>query len=81
MLRIVHECAGRLVIDLAAVGHADIDLTVPVGTGRRASLLAGLLQLAAPVAEVASALSTARLDRQLHSYAKVEAAMTGAAAV
>jgi hypothetical protein len=81
MLRIVHECVGRLVIDLSEVGHADLNLTVPVDTGRRAGLLARLLRLATPVAEVASTLGTTRLDRQLHLYATVEAAITGAAGV
>lgn len=82
LLRVVHECAGRLVIDLSAVSHADASgLTVLVGTGRRARLLGGLLRLAAPAAEVASTLSTTGLDRQLHIYATVEAAITGAEAV
>jgi hypothetical protein len=80
VLRIGHECVGRLRIDLPEIGHADLNLTVPVGTGRRASPLAGLLRLAAPVAE-ASTLSATRLDRQLHVYATAEAAITGAAAV
>jgi anti-sigma B factor antagonist len=81
-LRIVHERSGRLVIDLPAVSYADVSaVTVLVGTGRRAQLLSGSLRLAAPVAEVASTLTTTGLDRQLHVYATVEAAITGAAAV
>ena len=53
----------------------------PVGTGRRAQLLGGLLRLAAPVAEVASTLTTTGLDQQVHVYATVEAAINGTAAV
>jgi anti-anti-sigma factor len=82
LLPIVHECAGRLVIDLSAVSYADVSgLTVLVGAGRRAQLLGGLVRLAAPVAEVAGTLTTTGLDRQLHVYATVEAAITGAGAV
>jgi anti-anti-sigma factor len=81
LLRVAHECVGRLVIDLSAVSHADASgLTVLVGTGRRASLLGGLLRLAAPAAEVASVLSTTGLDRQFHVYPTVEAALSGVAA-
>ena len=81
LLRIVHECAGCLVIDLSAVSHADISgLTVLVGTGRRARMLGGLLRLAAPVAEVAGTLTATGLDRQLHLYATVEAAINDGAA-
>jgi anti-sigma B factor antagonist len=78
LLRLVHESAGRLVIDLSSVTGADASgLSVLVGTGRRASLLGGLLRLAAPVAEVASALRTTGLDRQLRVYPSVEAAISG----
>lgn len=81
LLRLVHESAGRMIIDLSAVTCADVNgLTVLVGTGRRASLLGGLLRLAAPVAEVAKALSITGLDRQLRVYPSVEAAISGAAA-
>ncbi len=80
LLRIVHQSLGLLVIDLSAVSHADVNgLTVLVGTGRRASLLGGLLRLAAPVAGVATALRATGLDRQLHVYPTVEAAISGVA--
>jgi anti-sigma B factor antagonist len=80
LLRIVHESAGRLVIDLSAVTRADISgITVLVGTGRRADLMGGFLRLAAPSANVASILSVTGLDRQLHVYPTVEAAISGAA--
>jgi anti-sigma B factor antagonist len=80
LLRLVHESAGRLIIDLSAVPHADVNgLTVLVGAGRRASLLGGLLRLAAPVAEVASALRMTGLDRQLRVYLSVEMAISGIA--
>ena len=78
LLRLVHQCVGRLVIDLSAVSHADAHgLTVLVGTDRRASLLGGLLRLAAPVAAVASALTSTGLDRRLSIYTTVEAAISG----
>lgn len=78
LLCLVHESAGRLIIDLSAVTHADVNgLTVLVGTGRRAILLGGLLRLAAPAPEVVSALNMSGLDRQLHVYHSVEAAISG----
>jgi anti-anti-sigma factor len=80
LLRIVHESVGLLVIDLSAVTRADVNgLTVLVGAGRRASLLGGLLRLAAPAAGVAAALRTTGLDRQLHVYHSVEAAISNVA--
>jgi anti-sigma B factor antagonist len=80
LLRVVHQCAGRLVIDLAAVSHADISgLTVLVGTGRRARLLGGFLRLAAPVPDVAGILTATGLSLQLDIYATVEAAINGPA--
>ncbi len=80
LLRIVHESVGLLVIDLSAVTHADVNgLTVLVGTGRRASLLGGLMRLAAPAAGVAAALRTTGLDRQLNVYHSVEAAISSVA--
>lgn len=78
LLGLAHESAGRLIIDLSAVTHADVNgLTVLVGTGRRAILLGGLLRLAAPAPGVVSALNTSGLDRQLHVYRSVEAAISG----
>jgi anti-sigma B factor antagonist len=78
LLGLVQESAGRLIIDLSAVTHADVNgLTVLVGTGRRANLLGGALRLAAPAPEVVRALSTAGLERQLHVYLSVEAAISG----
>lgn len=80
LLRLVHESAGRLIIDLSAVTYADVNgLAVLVGTGRRASLLGGLLRLAAPAAEASGMLSTTGLDRQLRVYHSVEAAISGIA--
>jgi len=80
LLRLVHESAGRLIIDLSAVTHADISgLAVLVGTARRASLLGGLLRLAAPTAAASGMLRTTGLGRQLHVYHSVEAAISGIA--
>jgi anti-anti-sigma factor len=79
LLGLVHECAGRLVVDLSAVTDADASgLTVLVGIGRRASLLGGLLRLAAPAAEVSELLSVTGLGRQFRVYPSVEAAISGA---
>jgi anti-sigma B factor antagonist len=76
LLRLVNECSGRLVVDLSAVTGADPGgLTVLVGTGRRASLLGGLLRLAAPAAEVSELLAATGLDRQFRVYPSVEAAI------
>lgn len=80
LLRLVHESVGHLIIDLSAVAYADVNcLAVLVGTGQRARLLGGLLRLTAPVAEAASTLRMTGLDRQLHVYQSVEAAITGIA--
>lgn len=80
LLRLVNESAGRLIIDLSAVTHADITgLAVLVGTGRRATLLGGMLRLAAPVAAVSGMLSAVGLGRQMHIYHSVEAAISGIA--
>jgi anti-sigma B factor antagonist len=80
LLYLVHDCAGRLVIDLSAVSHADASgLTVLVGTGRRARLLGGSLRLAAPGPAVAGTLTATGLERQFDIYATVEAATGGAA--
>ncbi len=77
LLRIVHQCDGRLVLDLAAVGYADVSgLTAVVGTGRRARLLGGWLRVAAPAPMVANVLAATGLDRQLDIYDSVEAAVT-----
>jgi anti-anti-sigma factor len=81
LLRIVHESLGLLVIDLSAVTGADANgLTVLVGTGRRVSLLGGVLRLAGPRPDVASALRATGLDRQLHVYHSVEAAISSVVA-
>lgn len=78
LLCLAHESAGRLIIDMSAVTHADVNgLTVLVGTGRRATLLGGLLRLAAPAPGVVSALNSSGLGRQLHVYGSVEAAISG----
>ncbi len=76
LLRIVHQCDGRLVLDLSAVSYADVSgLTAVVGTGRRARLLGGWLRLASPAPVVADVLAATGLDRQLDVYASVEAAV------
>ncbi len=78
LLRMVHTGGGRLIIDLSAVTHADINgLTVLVGIGRRASLLGGRLGLAAPAAEISGLLRATGLDRQLRLFPSVEAAISG----
>ena len=80
LLRLVNESAGRLIIDLSEVTLTDITgLAVLVGTGRRATLLGGMLRLAAPAAAVSRMLSSAGLARQLHIYHSVEAAISGIA--
>ena len=82
LLCLVHESAGRLIIDLSAVTHADVNgLAILVGTGRRATLLGGLLRLAAPAPQVAAALNASGLDRQLRVYRSVEAAISGTRSV
>jgi anti-sigma B factor antagonist len=82
LLGVVHECAGRLIIDLAAVSLADVNgLTVLVGTGRRASLLGGSLRLAGPTADVAATLSVTGLDRQFRVFPTVEAAISSEGAM
>jgi anti-anti-sigma factor len=77
LLRLVHQCAGRLVLDLSAVRYADVGgLTVVVGTGRRTRLLGGWLRVASPAPVVADVLAATGLDRQLDIYASVEAAVS-----
>jgi anti-sigma B factor antagonist len=77
LLRVVHQCAGRLVLDLSAVSYADISgLTVLVGTGRRARLLGGLLHLAAPASMVSDLLAATGLDRQFDVHATAAAAVS-----
>lgn len=77
LLRLVGECSGRLVVDLSAVTGADPGgLTVLVGTGRRASLLGGLLRLAAPAPAVSELLVATGLDRQFRVYPSVDAAIS-----
>ena len=78
LLRLVHASEGRLIVDLSAVTSADVNgLTVLVGTGRRASLLGGLLGLAGPSAPVVSLLAATGLDRQLSVFPSMEAAVAG----
>jgi anti-sigma B factor antagonist len=77
LLRIVHQCGGCLVLDLSAVSYADVSgLTVVVGTGRRTRLLGGWLRVVSPPPGVADVLAASGLDRQLDSYASVEAAVS-----
>ena len=78
LLLLVHQCAGRLVLDLSAVSYADAGgLTVLVGTARRARLLGGSLRLAALKPVVADALAATGLDRHLNIHAGVAAAISG----
>ena len=78
LLRLTHESAGRLIIDMTAVTDADgHGLTVLIGTRRRVSLLGGLLRVAGPSARVAGMLSRTGLDRRLRIYPSVEAAISG----
>jgi anti-sigma B factor antagonist len=80
LLRIVHQCDGRLVLDLSAVSYADVSgLTAVVGTGRRARLLGGWLRVVSPAPMVADVLAATGLDRQLDIYASVESAVCGPA--
>jgi anti-anti-sigma factor len=77
LLGVVHQCGGRLVLDLSAVRYADVSgLTVVVGTRRRTELLGGWLRLAAPPPAVTDVLAATGLDRQLDIYATVEAAVS-----
>jgi anti-sigma B factor antagonist len=81
LVRLVAHCAGRLVVDLAAVSQADVSgLTVLIGASRRARLLGGLLRLATPSAVVAEVLQRSGLDRQFDIYPTVGAAVRGPAA-
>lgn len=62
---LLRPAACRLVIDLSAVGSADVSgLAVLVGAARRARLLGGLLRLAAPSPAVTEALGSTGLGRQ-----------------
>jgi anti-anti-sigma factor len=82
LLRIVRECAARLVIELSAVSYADLmGLTVLVRYRPAGAAGGRMLRLAAPGHEVAGTPTTTGLDRQLHLYANVEAAITGTGAV
>jgi anti-anti-sigma factor len=77
LLGLVHQCGGCLVLDLSAVSYADVGgLTVVVGTERRTRLLGGWLRVVSPPPGVADVLAASGLDRQLDSYASVEAAVS-----
>ncbi len=77
-LLILLRCASHLIIDLSAVGHADLSgLAVLVGGGRRARLLGGSLRLAAPSPEVARVLSATGMNQHLKIFPTVPAAITG----
>jgi anti-sigma B factor antagonist len=70
--------ASHLIIDLAAVTHADASgLAVLVGSGRRARLLGGSLRLAAPSPEVSRVLSATGMSRHLDIFPTVRAAIAG----
>jgi anti-anti-sigma factor len=73
-------CPGtsRLIVDLSAVGSADVSgLGVLVGAGRRADLLGGWLRLASPTPDVARVLSATGLDRHLAAFPTLADAVTG----
>lgn len=78
LLGLLRPGAGRLVIDLSAVGYADASgAAVLVGTARRAGLLGGWLRLAAPAPDVARVLSGSGLSQHLATFPTVEEAITG----
>lgn len=78
LLGLLRPGAGRLVIDLSAVGYADASgIAVLVGTGRRAELLGGWLRLAAPAPAVARVLSVTGFHQHLDIFPTVEEAITG----
>jgi anti-anti-sigma factor len=77
LLTVVHQCGGRVVLDLSAVSYADVGgLTVMVGTRRRAQLLGGWLRVVSPAPVVADVLAASGLDQQLDIYASIEAAVS-----
>jgi anti-anti-sigma factor len=78
LLGLLRPGAGRLIIDLSAVGYADASgVAILVGIGHRASLLGGWLRLAAPAPEVTRVLSATGLNRHLVAFATVSEAITG----
>jgi anti-anti-sigma factor len=78
LLGLLRPGAGRLIIDLSAVGYADASgVAILVGIGHRASLLGGWLRLAAPAPEVTRVLSATGLNRHLVTFATVSEAITG----
>jgi anti-anti-sigma factor len=78
LLGLLSPGAGRLIIDLSAVGYADASgVAILVGIGHRAGLLGGWLRLAAPAPEVTRVLSATGLSRHLVTFATVSEAITG----
>jgi anti-anti-sigma factor len=75
LLAVLTPRARRLVVDLSGVSFCDASgLAVLVSTGRRATLLGGLLRLAAPSPPVAVALHVSGLLRQFDIFPTVAAA-------
>ena len=75
LLAVLTPRASRLVVDLSGVSFCDASgLAVLVSTGRRATLLGGLLRLVAPSAPVAVALQVSGLLRQFDIFPTVAAA-------
>jgi anti-anti-sigma factor len=75
LLGVLTPRASRLVVDLSKVTFCDASgLAVLVGTGRRASLLGGVLRLAAPAPVVTAALRMSGLLRQFDIFPTVLAA-------
>jgi anti-anti-sigma factor len=78
LLSLLRPGACRLVVDMSAVRYADASgLAVLASTQRRAALLGGGLRLAALRPEVAAALTSTGLSRQLTAYPTVRAAAAG----
>jgi anti-anti-sigma factor len=72
LLGVLTPRASRLVVDLSKVTFCDASgLAVLVGTGRRASLLGGVLRLAAPAPVVVAVLRTSGLLRQFDIFPTV----------
>jgi anti-anti-sigma factor len=77
LLAVLTPRASRLVVDLSGVSFCDASgLAVLVSTGRRATLLGGLLRLVAPSPAVAVALHVSGLLRQFEIFPTAAAATT-----
>jgi anti-anti-sigma factor len=75
LLSVLRPQASQLVVDLSEVSFCDASgLAVLVGTSRRATLLGGVLRLAAPTHAVIAALRASGLLRQFDIFPTVLAA-------